>query len=884
MPDTVLLRIAARLVTIMGTLAPAWRRDDWRAEWLGELHFRAARLAAHDRLTVMAQLRLLARCAGAAFHVIFLWKHHWGFDMVAQDVRYGLRMLAHRKGFSAIAIVTLALGIGATTAIFTAVHAVLLERLPYPAADRLVRLSSLDTRPGQQKIGNLSVPDVRDLRRRTQLLEEIGAHNYGGYFTLTGAGEAERVPRLLVDSGYFRVLQAQPIAGRLFRADEDRPSPPFVVVLSYGFWQRRFGADPAVIGRSIALSGFPATVVGVVSPAFVHPDPTIEAPPDVFALLDPDEQISSRSGRYVRGIGRVKPEVTVDQASTDLQSIAAALASEFPRSNSGRSVATRRMDDAVSGGSRAPLLLLQGATIAILLIACVNLANLLLGAAAGRTGELTVRAALGAGRARLVRQLLTESLLLAAIGGALGIVLAMWGTSYLSHAAAGMLLPGQKLSVNFPVLAFAVMMSLASGVAFGLLPAWHLARGTAAPLHESRRHTDGPSRNRVRAALIATEVALSVTLLVGAALLIRSFAKLTHVDPGFHSTEVVSFQLALSLAQFPEGTQAAFYDRIYDKLRALPGVVSVGATNILPLTSNYSCDGVQIVGRIVSKEVEPCAEARSVSVDYFKTMGIPLLRGRAFGPADDAVAPHVVLVNEAFARRFFPGENPVGRQMIYAARQQNDAREIVGVVGNVRHFGLGKEAPAEFYTPQPQPPSYHGMTVVFQTSAPATSLIPAARAAVRELAPDTPIYNVKALGEVVEQSVADARFRTTLLGLFAALALVLAVVGTYGVISLLVAQRTQEMGIRLALGASARDIVALVVGRGARPVVLGTLVGLAAGYGIARAMAGLLFDVTPADPLTFAFAAIVIVSAGLVASWLPARRACRVDPVVALKT
>jgi putative ABC transport system permease protein len=611
LPDAFLLRACVRMITALGALSPAWRRDDWRNEWLGELHFRASRLAAHQRLTRAAQARCFARCCGASFHVLWLWKHEWGVDMLSQDIRYGVRMLKRRPAFSIVAILTLALGIGATTAIFSAVRTVLLKPLPYPDPSRLVRMDGRDTRSGQEAIGNLSVPDVVDFERLATSFDALGAHNYGGYWTVTGAGEPERVPRLLVTSGYFRVLQAQPAAGRLFRHDEDRPTPPDLVVISHGYWQRRFGGDPDVIGKTITLSGNTGTIVGVLRPEFVHPDPKIENAPDVFALLDPDEQMSSRGGRYVRAIGRLKAGVTIDQASGELQALAAGLEKQFPDSNTGRSVLVRPLDVVVAGDLRTPLILLQAATLAILSIACVNLANLLLGAATGRAGELSVRAALGAGRMRIVGQLLTESLVLAAVGGLIGTTLAWWSTTYLSTVAASMLLPKQQIVVDPGVLAFALVISIAAGVTFGLLPALYVSRGAhTQALREGRRHTDAPERRRVRSALIVTEVALSVTLLVGAVVLIRSFHHLTQVDPGFRTTDGVSFQLAISQTQFPEGTQGAFYERLYDRLRTLPGVVSAGGVNILPLSGSYSCDGVQVEGRLVPKAQERCAEAR----------------------------------------------------------------------------------------------------------------------------------------------------------------------------------------------------------------------------------------------------------------------------------
>ena len=380
------------------------------------------------------------------------------------------------------------------------------------------------------------------------------------------------------------------------------------------------------------------------------------------------------------------------------------------------------------------------------------------------------------------------------------------------------------------------------------------------------------------------EVALSVTLLVGAVLLIRSFQQLTRVDPGFRAADVMSFQLAVSLEQYPEGTQSAFYQRLYDQLRTLPGVTAAGGVNILPFSGGYSCDGIQIEGRLVPKTDQRCAEARSASPDYFESMGIPIVRGRRFLPGDTASAARVVVVNEAMARQFFPGEDPIGRRIIYSSRRQNDPRTIVGIVGDVHHFGLQKPPAPEFYTPQTQPPSYHAMTVVMRVTGDTAALIPAVRADVRALAPDAPLYNVRTLERMVDASVSDARFRTLLLALFAALAVVLAAVGTYGVIALAVSQRTQEMGIRLALGARPSDILRMVLGAGLRPLLAGAAIGLAGGLLLSRAVAGLLFKVTPADPLTFVVAAAVILTAGLAAAWLPARRACRVDPAIALRT
>ena len=883
MRDPLLLRAARSVIRAMGACAPNWRRDDLRREWLAELHVYAASLSARHQLTRLAQLRLLLRCCGALFYVIWSWKHEWSLDMLMQDVRYGMRMLRNRPVFSAVAILTLALGIGATTAIFSAVHGVLLRPLPYPDSDRLARVYSLDTRREARAPGNLSVPDVADLNRLSSTFEELGAHNYGGYFTLTGTGDAERVARLLVTSGYFRVLGARAALGRLFTADEDRPSPPDHVVVSEGFWRSRLAADPQVIGRTVMLSGNPATIIGVLPRDFMHPDPQIEAPPDVFALLDQDPNMSGRGGRFVRGIGRLSPGASVDQAQSELLAIAASLAEEYPDSNTGRSVVVRPLARVVAGDLRAPLLLLQAATAAILLMVCANLANLLLAAGTGRAGELSVRTALGASRARIVRQLVTEGLVLAAIGGVCGTALAWGATALLAQAATVSHVHRATIAIDGNVLAFALAVSLSSGLVFGLLPALHIARAAdGSRLRDSPRHT-GASR-RLRFGLIAAEVGLSVMLLVGAMLLLRSFWQLTSVDPGFSSARLLSFQIAVSTARYEEGTQIVFFDRLYERLRSLPGVDSVGAVNILPLSGSYSCDGFQVVGRVVPEGQESCAEVRSASPEYFRTMGIPLVKGRLLTERDDEQAPRVVLINETMARAFFAGEDPVGRRIVYSSRRQNDSREIVGVVGDVRHFGMAREPTPEFYTPQGQPPSYHGMTIVLRAQGSPSLLVPAVRAEARAIEPDAPLYNIRTLEQLVGRSVADERLRTWLLSLFAGLALLLAVIGTYGVLSMAVAQRTREMGIRLALGADRSDVIRLVVGQGLRPIAVGIALGVAGSLALSRSVSGLLFNVSAVDPLTFAVVPVMIAGSGVIAAWLPARRACRVDPATALRT
>jgi putative ABC transport system permease protein len=885
MRGTPILRFGGQVIRAASTLAPGWRRADLRNEWLAELEATASRLHCRGELTTGAQLRLLARCCSAFFLIVWMWKHEWSLDTFTHDLRYGARMLRRRPLFAAVAIGTLALGIGATTAIFSAVHGVLLRPLPYPDPQRLVKVSGIDTRRDGSALLNVSVPDVADFSRLARSFDALGAHNHGGFFTVTGGGEAERVARLLVTSGYFRALGTVPAKGRLFRAEDDRPSPPDVVVISDGFWRRRFGADPGVIGKTLTVIGSSATIVGVLPREFVHPDPALEAPPEIFALLDQDENVSGRGGRYVRAIARLKAGTSLEQAEHELQAIAATLARQYPRNNTGRSVALRPLSTAVTGDIRAPLLMLQGATVAILLIVCANLANLLLAAGTGRTNELAIRTALGAGRTRVMRQLLTEALLLSLAGGPAGAALAWWLTLGLSRAAVLSHVHEGAIAVDATVLLFALALSVAAGLVFGLLPAILVARSAAAPsLRDAPRHTDGPGGHRTRSILVVLEVALSVVLLAGAFLLLRSFSQLTGVDPGFRSRELLSLSLAIPSARYPDEAVPGFYARLSERLRALPGVESVGAISILPFSGGYSCDGFQIVGRIGSEGNQPCAEVRTADTGYFSTMGIRLLAGRQFSETDDGRAPKVIVINEEMARQFFPGESPLGKRIIYSSRKQNDAREIVGVVASVRHFGLSREPASEFYIPQQQPPIYNDTTIVLRVEGDPLAIVPRVRDEVRALEPLAPIYNVRTLDQLIERSVTDARLRTGLLAAFAALAVLLAAIGTYGVMSVAVLQRTREMGIRLALGAARTDLVRMMIIQGLRPTLAGLAVGIAGAVLMSQAIAGLLFQVSPTDPLTFATVPLIIAASGILAAWLPARRACRIDPVIALRT
>jgi len=803
----------------------------------------------------------------------------------ARDLRHAVRGLRTRPGFALVAILTLALGIGATSAIFGVINAVLLEPLPYPAPDRLVKLTG--TSQKQTRLSNLSVPDLGDIETSARTLEAVGGMSSVGSLTLTSGGEPERIRALRVTAGYFRVLGVHAAIGRTFAAEEDHPSPPRVVVLGHGLWQRRFGGNPDIVGKAISLNDLTWTVLGVLDRNFQHVEPH-QAEPDVFYLLDRDPSVSGRGGHYIRGIGRLRPGVTITQAQAELTAIAARLAETYPDDNYGRGMHVEPLDHAIVGGSRKALLVLMGAVGCVLLIACVNLANLLLGAGAGRQKEMAVRTALGADRRRLVTQLVIESGLIALLGGACGLGLAWAAMRVLPALGAGDIPRIDGATVDWHVLAFTAAVSLAAGVLFGVTPALQVSKPEVqASLRDSSRgHSGGPARARWRTGLMTAEVALSSALLVGAGLFVRSLANLTATDPGFaHPAGVLTLHLALPVARYPEGSQIPFYQTLASRIAALPGVDAVGAVNILPFSGNYSCDGIQIETHPMPEGQNPCAEARSATPGYFRTLGIPLLRGRLFDSRDTHDSASVAIVSDIMARQFWPGEDPIGQRFTYerVTDASRAARTVIGIVGDTKHLSLAAEAPPTFYTPQSQDPSYHAMTLAVRASGDPTMLTAAIRSQVDALDPGLPLYGVQRLDTLVIASMAAQRFRTWLLGLFAALALVLAAIGVYGVISLVVSQRTQEMGIRLALGATRLGVLRLVLTEGMRPVVLGLVLGLGGALALGRVLETMLHGVTPADPLTFGAVAVGLSAVAVLACYVPARRVTRIDPVAALR-
>jgi len=827
--------------------------------------------------------------AGPARHTARL-KVEAKMGAVIQDFKYALRMLRKSPGFTAIAVITLALGIGANSAIFSVVDSVLLKPLPYPEPDRLVAVSGLNTRVGE-KGRALSYPDIEDLQKQSTVLEHISAYT-DATATITGAGEPLHVPSAVVSAEAFSALGVMPILGRNFAPGEDRPGN-YVVILSHEFWKKQFGGEVGAIGRAIALDGRSYTIVGVMPAGFTFP---IDSdPPQVWTTLsatatsenDDKAMTEERGAHFLASVARLKPGVSLAQANSELDAIGGRLAKAYPDTNTSLSFRAEPALDALVGDLRPQFRILFGAVGLVLLIGCANVANLLLARATSRQREFAIRAALGAGRGRIIRQLLIESGILALAGGTVGLLIATWGSSFLAHLAGSSIPRVAETSLDTRVLAFTLAASIATAILFGIAPALQLSKlGISETLKEgSRGAGHGAHRNHLRNALVVAETALAVILLSGAGLLIRSLMSLEHVNPGFDPHGIITFSTELPDARYPKAEMAeAFYAQLLERVRALPGVQSASAVIPLPLSQSVIRISYEIEGRAIAKSDLPVAHMRIASNDYFSVMRIPLVNGRVFTEADRADSPPVVIVNKALADKIFPGENPIGKHIKPGLAITGEAkmREIVGVVGDVKHRGLGRPDDPEAYLPQDQM-GIGFMSGVVRTSAPAASLVSAIREQVASLDKDIPVYDVKSMDDYVAASVAQPRLDSTLLGIFAGLALVLAIVGIYGVMSFSVEQRTNEIGIRMTLGAQRRDVLRLVLRQGLAIAAIGVTLGILGALGTSGLLKSLLFGVRPSDPLTLASVAILLVGCVVVACYIPARRATRVDPMVALR-
>jgi putative ABC transport system permease protein len=800
------------------------------------------------------------------------------------DFRFAFRKLRKSPGFTFVAVLTLALGMGANTAIFTVFDAVLLRPLPFVRPEQLLRIY---TAGPQLDRGPVSPANFLDWKEQNRVFEQIAAYS-GNDYTMLGRDLPERLLGARVSAGFFELLGVQPSLGRFFREEEDADGRNQVVVLNHEFWETRFGARRDIIGQTLTLNDKSFTVVGVMPAGFTYPSPKIQFwTPMAFS---PEEKVM-RDTNFLSVVARLKEGVTLEQASTQMNLLARQIAQHHPELNTGERLELVSLSEATVGDIRSILWVLLGAVGLVLLICCANVANLLLARAAQRQKEIAVRSALGATRTRLVRQLLIESLLLALFGGALGCVFARWGIDLLLVLKPENLPRLDQVRIDWAVLAFTGCISVATGLVFGLVPA---LQATNPDLNDTlkegdRGGTGGPARHRVRDLLIVSEVALSLVLLVGAGLLIRSFVRLLAVDPGFRPEHVLAVSIPLPVSRYPAPAQeAAFFQRLLERVRELPGVRSAGAVTDVPLFGGSST-GFDVEGRPLAKPNErPMTEFRSASPGYFQTMGIDLVAGRTFTPDDRADAPPVALINETLARRYFGKENPLGKRI--GLSRPTDWREIVGVVRDVRNYGLAEEVKPECYLPYLQnAPNYLAgsaswMVMVMRTESEPLGYVAAIKGALQKIDPDQPIASIRPMTAYLAQSVAQRRFNMLLLALFAGLALVLAAVGIYGVISYSVAQREREVGIRMALGAQAGDVLALIVRQGMRPALLGLLAGVLVAAAMTRFMRNLLFQVSAIDPFVFGAVAFVLTLVAALACLIPARQATRVDPAVALRS
>jgi putative ABC transport system permease protein len=804
-------------------------------------------------------------------------------NSVWQDLRYGVRMLLKSPGFTMVAILTLGLGIGINTSIFSVVNAVLLKPLPFDAPDRLVKIYSTNARRGTTT-NPFSFLNFADYRAGQQSFEALAAYT-GSSVALSGGNFPEQVNGVTASADLFKVLGAQPQMGRVFTPEDEREGGAPIVVISHGMWQRRFGSDPNIVGKQIMLDGLSKTVVGVMPQNFQFL--FVTAPPELWLPLDPKDGMNVQRGAiYLSVIGRLKPDVTLEQAGAEMRTIASRLAEQYKAENANRSVNLVLALEDMTQSLRPTLLVLLGAVGFVLLIACANVANLLLARAAGRGREIAIRVAHGASRRRIIRQLLTESMLLAVIGGGLGLLLAIWGVELLGAVVPSNIPRFDQTGVDAYVLVFTILASMLTGVVFGLAPALQASR---LDLNEAlkeggRSATEGRARNRVRSILIVSEVALSLVLLVGAGLLIRSFMGLRNVNPGFNPQNILTASLSLSSVRYDENEKIlSFYEQLMDRVSRMPGVESVGAIAPLPLGNNNLSISFSVAGRPEPAPGDkPASGARIITPGYFHTMGIPVLKGRAFTPSDRADAPKAIIINETFAERFFAGEDPVGRRLNLDIADIDG--EVVGVVGDVRHAGLDKEAGPEFYVPLAQVPLTDvSLLVRTNENVDPQSLTTALRASLREVDKDQPLFGVRTMESLVASSVARQRFSMMLVSIFAVLSLALASVGIFSVMSFLVRQRTHEIGIRMALGAHGRDVLRMILKQGMAFTLIGIGVGLVAAFALTRLMSSLLVGVSAKDPLTFAGVSLLLMLVALLACYIPARRATRVDPMVALR-
>jgi putative ABC transport system permease protein len=801
-------------------------------------------------------------------------------NSAVQDLKFAIRMLVKSPGFTLVAILTLALGIGANTAIFSVVNAVLLRPLPFKDASQLVVI-----RETYKLVGNVSVsyPDFLDWRQQAHCFSAMAAIQNRS-FNLSGIAQPENIGGYVVSPNLLALLGVHPILGRDFVPTEEKPGTAPVILLSYHLWQTHLAGDPAVLGRSISLDGRSYSIVGVLPPTFRYLDRSdVLVPLGVFA-----SELTDRGDRGdMDVVGRLSPGMTRSQASVEMNTIAARIAEQYPQSNYGFGAYLASFREEFAGDTRLAVLVLFGAVVFVLLIACVNVANLFLVRGAARAREIALRLAFGASRGRVIRQMLTESFVLAACGGVVGIILGAWGVSALGYLLPADALQTMGVRVDLSVFLFAGAIIVVVAFAFGLVPA---LQATRPDLHETlkeggRSATSTRGQHRLRGALAIAETALALVLLVGAGLMVKSLYHLIQVSPGFEPLHVLTMGMDLRTDQYSKDPAILnFWQQVLERVRVIPGVESVALGTALPLSGDHSRGDVTIEGLPIPGPGEfPHPDRHVISTAYITAMGIPLLRGRNFSDSDNETAPYVALINSTMARRFWPNGDPIGKRFLWGHPDQAEKWiTIVGVVADTKLYGLDNPTRLEIYYPYRQRPD-SDMNLVVRSAVDPSSLTASIRAAIAAIDKDQPVFDVHTMQELVDNSISTRRLTLVLLGIFSALALILAAIGIYGVMAYSVALRTQEIGIRMALGAQRQDVLRLVLGQGARIAFFGVAIGLATAAALARLLSSLLFSVSASDPVTFAAVAVLLIAVALLACYIPARRALRVDPIIALR-
>jgi putative ABC transport system permease protein len=803
-----------------------------------------------------------------------------------QDIRFGVRMLVNKPGVAILAVIALALGIGASTAIFSVVNTVLLRALPYPNEDRLVMIWE-QNRPRSRDRNVVSPANFLDWREQNKVFEDMSAL-YGATYNLTGLGNPEEVTAMAASPNLFDVLGSHAMLGRTFTQDDGVTGKDNVAVLTYAFWQKHFGGDQNVVGKTFALDGVAITVVGVMPAGFdffVKENSNIKKSPEFWLPIAFTQRSRERGGRSLSAIGVLKPGVTIDQARAEMNALGARLEQQYPDFNRGWGINLVPLHTQFAGDLKPALMILLIAVGFVLLIACANVANLLMARSVARQKEFAIRTALGAGRLRLLRQLLTESVLLAVAGCAIGLLVAHWGMDALLSISPRDLLSFTSVTIDKRVLGFALALSVLTSLIFGLLPALEASRpNTNESLKEGSRGTSGGRAHRVLNWFVVAQVALSLMLLIGSGLMIKSLMRLQSVDPGFDPNNVQTISVTLPRARYTEPPRRIeFFQQLLARVRQLPGVSGVGAASAPPFMGLGAATGFDIEGQPVLPSAQKAiTDVRVVDQEYFKTMGIPLLKGRTFTDREETQQSRVTIISDTLARQYFPNENPLGKRITISMKEQNDPCEIIGVVGDVKMKGLDIAARPMVYWPHAELP-YLSMTLLVRTDGSTAGIAASLEREVRALDKDQPISDVRTMNEWLADSIARARFATLLLGIFAVVALMLASLGIYGVMAYSVTQRTNEIGIRMALGATRADVVLLVLKRGLLLAVSGVAIGLIGSVGLTRLLTGLLFGVSVTDPAIFGLVPILLLAIALLAVYLPARRATRVDPLIALR-